>query len=808
MRELQVYNGAMPQVAQQRFVQVQSAPKVEGHGEAVDRAVDKMVGMANKVIDLHDFSEGQKTELERRQIANDAEDALKSKLALPFDDEESLYLPDGRIDENKLNAFVNEWQQKYMGVKADFWRGENARKDAYRQQDDADRMNRSIRTAVLGRELQNRKQYFHDNVELAMLKGDYPGAKRAVNEAYHGGLFTETQRDIELLKLGQREEKKRLAEQAEAVRRNPMLSAKVSHDTLMGMVVPEPAVAVEQTQGEPAAAANGGEPAAPGAAKSGEPEEKKAETLNEAVTMGGGFGADTGETAAGDGLTSSVGGGIKEESLEENFRGKPATFSVNAAEREALMQETLENERAATLTLSAGGRATVQLSGEPSEESVRMAARADAAGAYTLEAHQRDVRLAAAEVLTNPLYASMTNEKKLKLIQQRAGLLGGADMFFGGVKEDYEGWLLNQAASVQGLGGAVKDADRMLAGHAGQMGIEALLLQEVTDEEVAAAWEEEGLHLGDSDAAKKVQEALYTKHKQEWVNATGAEPDEVMRVKDVKEFMKWYGAKKGLHADKRDAYTEALRNVYRERAIDAVLHLRATGRYELSSGQMVALDGKTDWAVEQRVIKDVLQRPVTREEHGTMEALAKQNAKLVADREARAKEYALKARAGVDRVKTENEKVKLKEFMERSDALAEEERREERKKALEKAQKEREKADKERMEGYSKRRPYFAKWDRVESGNDAAAVVSLPAAMYADVAKALKAEGRGFYVVLPGGGNPVPVKADENAKHVTFNRACFPKMVRKGVPSDLDNFNFVNGVNLGLKFTASPYAEK
>lgn len=796
MRELQVYNGAMPQAAQQRFVQVQSAPKVEGHGEAVDRALGQAVDAANKVIDLHDFSEGQKTELGRRQIANEASDALKAKLALPYDDEESLYLPDGRLDENKLNAFVNEWQQKYIGVKADFWKGENAMKDAYRQQDDAARLDRSIRTAVVGRELQNRKQYFHDNVEMAVLKGDYPGAERAYDDALAGGMMTKTEHRIALLKLKQREEKERLAQQAEAVRRNPMLSAKVSHETLMGMVVPEPA-AVEQTQGEPAAAADAA----------------KAEALNDAVTMGGGFGAGSGESAAGDGLTSSVGGGIKEESLEEAFRGKQATFSVNAAEREALMQETLENERAATLTLSAGGRATVQLSGEPSEESVRMAARAEAAGAYTLEAHQRDVRLAAAEVLTNPLYAAMSGERKLKLIQQRAGLLGGADMYFGGVKEDYEGWLLNQAASVQGLGGAVKDADRMLAGQAGQMGIEALLLQEVTDEEVAAAWEEQTAHVPQNEGwfstdekARAVQRKLYDRFKQQWADKKQVELPAEPGKKDVKAFMEWYLTE--LHGKRREEYGKALRNVYRERAMDAVLHLRATGRYELVSGQVVALDGKTDWAVEQRVIKDVLQRPVTREEHGSMEALAKQQARLVSDREARAKEYALKARAGEDRVKRENEEVKFREFMERSDELAEEERMEERKKALEKEQKEREKAEKERMEGYSKRRPYFAKWDRVESGNDAAAVVSLPAALYADVAKALKVEGRGFYVVLPGGGNPVPVKADENAKHVTFNRACFPKMVSKGVPSDLDNFNFVNGVNLGLKFTASPYAEK
>lgn len=193
MRELPVYNGAVPQAAQQRFVQVGPAPRVEANGAMVDRAIDAATGAANKVIDLHDFTEGQKAELGRRRVADEAQEALQQRLALAYDDPESLYMPDGRLDEDKVNAFVSEWTQKYAGVQADFWRGENALKDAYRQQDDALRLDRGIRSAVLGRELQNRRQFFEDNLELAMLKKDWPGAERAANDAHAGGMLTDAQ---------------------------------------------------------------------------------------------------------------------------------------------------------------------------------------------------------------------------------------------------------------------------------------------------------------------------------------------------------------------------------------------------------------------------------------------------------------------------------------------------------------------------------------------------------------------------------------------------------------------------------------
>ena len=191
----------MPQAAKQQVVQVGPAPKVEGQGALVDRAVEQLKGVANKVIDLHDFTEGQKTELERRQITDAASEALQAKMALPYDDPESLYTPDGRVDEGKLNAFVSEWQQKCNNVQSDFWRAENIAKDQYRQLDDADRLSKSLRTAVLGRELQNRKQYFADNLELAMLKKDWPGAERAAKEARAGGLLTEIQLKNELQKI-------------------------------------------------------------------------------------------------------------------------------------------------------------------------------------------------------------------------------------------------------------------------------------------------------------------------------------------------------------------------------------------------------------------------------------------------------------------------------------------------------------------------------------------------------------------------------------------------------------------------------
>lgn len=199
MRELPVYNGAMPQAPQQRFVQVQPAPKVESNGAVIDRAVEVATEAANKVIDLHDFGEGQKAELERRKNANRMGEALRKKMALPYDDPESFYLPDGRLDEDKVNAFVNEWQQLNLNVQSDFWRDRNAMLDAYRRESDNEALGHGVRTALLDHELKIRRQVFEDNLSLASERKDWAGMRRSLDDALRGGQLSK--KDYEKRKL-------------------------------------------------------------------------------------------------------------------------------------------------------------------------------------------------------------------------------------------------------------------------------------------------------------------------------------------------------------------------------------------------------------------------------------------------------------------------------------------------------------------------------------------------------------------------------------------------------------------------------
>lgn len=177
----------MPQAAEQKFVQVGPAPKVEGHGSAVDQAVDNAIGMANKLIDLHDFGEQQKVELERKRNANRMEEAMRKKLALSYDNPDSFYTPDGRLDEDKMNAFVSEWQQKNQGVKADFWRGTNEMKDAYQRDADNEQMRHSVQTALMGHELQQRRQAFEENLALAAERKDWDGMRDTLDAGLAAG---------------------------------------------------------------------------------------------------------------------------------------------------------------------------------------------------------------------------------------------------------------------------------------------------------------------------------------------------------------------------------------------------------------------------------------------------------------------------------------------------------------------------------------------------------------------------------------------------------------------------------------------
>ena len=725
MRELQVYNGAMPQAAQQKFVQVQSAPKVEGHGEAVDRAIGQAVDAANKVIDLHDFSEGQKTELGRRQIANEASDALQAKLALPYDDEESLYLPDGRLDENKLNAFVNEWQQKYIGVKADFWRSENAMKDAYRQQDDAARLDHSIRTAVVGRELQNRKEYFQNNVELAMLKGDYPGAQRAVKDAFDGGMLTEKQRDIELLKLNQREEKERLAKLKEA---GKAADGRVITGEMMQSLR---SIHAPEVSG---------------------------------VVSSSGIQEDTG---------SGVFSSSKEQ--EEMTMQKKGLASLPSDELMAGFNMAQRLADSASVTMNQwDGMLEFQLPPSPGESTQQVAGVAQAFNGYSLADYRNSIAKVAAGYFGDDRMSGMSDAQLVDALVNEVQMDGAADAWFEGDALAYKGWMKTELSNLllARSSGAAHAADRIMTGAEGRAGLNELLAQEVTKEEIASlgygfnavsAVTKGGLRDNKDKLVPAFRQAVqeYERYRERWIQELKAKGDEYEPSSDEdmakaykddwQAFGKWYMSQGDLYKTRYDALADGVRDVYRQRAVDAVATLRQSGSFQLGT-EVVQLDGKSDWAKEEKVLRYVLRQPLTDKELGSAKALAATKEKLHRERKARAATY---ARAAAEH----KELLKGKQA-----AIAEDKARaEQEKKDAEELDKVLKQADDERLAGYGRKVERKVTYGSVshKAGEPEPAAVVVPRKMYAEAAASLDAGDGGFYAFIPGVVDGIPVMAGD-----------------------------------------------
>lgn len=186
MRELPLYNGAVRQGAQQQFARVQ-APHVENMGGMVDSALQQLGTVADKVIKLHDF--GVQQDVEAKQRANDieAEKEFMRRSALPWGDEDSFYLADGRVNEDSVKRYIAEQQKKNVLVEGNYWGGDAKLEHAARVNDVNGRLAQKVQLGLAAQENANRRRAFEANYELAVERGDMPGALRALADAERAG---------------------------------------------------------------------------------------------------------------------------------------------------------------------------------------------------------------------------------------------------------------------------------------------------------------------------------------------------------------------------------------------------------------------------------------------------------------------------------------------------------------------------------------------------------------------------------------------------------------------------------------------
>ena len=205
MRELPVYNGAQPQAARQQVVQEVSVPKVDLHGDVVNHAIEQAQAIGQKLVDLYDFTESQKTELARRGNKLDMELELQQKMALQYDDPDGFYLPNGRINQEAVQAFIAKWQERNAQVQGDFIDSRRLTEDEYRRQTDDVTLAKGVMIALSKQELENRQQVFRENMALAEAQGDFGSMRRSLNEGRRDGLLSGRAHKAELAKLNKKE---------------------------------------------------------------------------------------------------------------------------------------------------------------------------------------------------------------------------------------------------------------------------------------------------------------------------------------------------------------------------------------------------------------------------------------------------------------------------------------------------------------------------------------------------------------------------------------------------------------------------
>ena len=548
--------------------------------------------------------------------------------------------------------------------------------------------------------------------------------------------MTKTEHRIALLKLKQREEKERLAKLKEA---GKAADGRVITDEMMQSLrsihAPEPAGDVS------------------------------------GVVSSAGIQEDTG---------SGVFSSSKEQ--EEMTMQKKGLASLPPDELMAGFNMAQRLADSASVTMNPwDGMLEFQLPPSPGESTQKVAGVAQAFNGYSLADYRNSITKVAAGYFSDERMSGMSDAQLVNALADEVKMDGAADAWFNGDALAYKGWLeteLSRMLIARGSG-AVNAADRLMRGAEGRAGLNELLAQEVTDEEIASLnygfnavsrVAKAGIRNEKDELTADFHTALgeYERYSERWKQFLKAEGKEyepsdddtpAKRFKDDwKEFSKWYMNQADLYKSRVKALEEGVRDVYRQRAIDAVATLRATGSIQLGS-EVVQLDGKSDWAKEEKAMRYVLRQPISEQEMGTAKALAATKEKLYRERKALAATYAKSAAE-------HNELLKGKKK-----SIAEDKSRaEQEKKDAEELDKVLKQADDERLAGYGRKVERKVTYGSVshKAGEPEPAVVVIPRKMYAEAAALLDAGDGGFYAFIPGVDDGIPVMAGD-VDTVQFN---------------------------------------
>ncbi len=200
-REFQVYNGAAPQSAQVQAKQVPYFGNIPQNGAAVDAAIGEVQELGVKIARLHDLGLQQRVTQERERIRSEMDVEMRQAADVAWGSEESLFRKDGSVNSDRYDAIVAKyWGQAEAISPGEFALGENAVRYAGEQEALRNDIALGMMKFTALKSLENTRQAFSDNLELAVGREDWEAARGLVEDA-RGSLLNDTEAEIELLKL-------------------------------------------------------------------------------------------------------------------------------------------------------------------------------------------------------------------------------------------------------------------------------------------------------------------------------------------------------------------------------------------------------------------------------------------------------------------------------------------------------------------------------------------------------------------------------------------------------------------------------
>lgn len=193
MKEYGLYQGETPQAPQLQHQGSNFAPQVDTStwGNMLDGAIKQGVDTVLTYAEIKDEEERQRVEAEQRAVENQQQLEYEKRLNLPWGDEKSFYDRSGNLNQDSVNAFIGDWQQKIEDVGGSFWLRKFGTQYDTAKQSIMDDIASKVKLQLTRQEIQNAKIAFQDNHELALKQGDTKGAINSIMGAVKRGIITE-----------------------------------------------------------------------------------------------------------------------------------------------------------------------------------------------------------------------------------------------------------------------------------------------------------------------------------------------------------------------------------------------------------------------------------------------------------------------------------------------------------------------------------------------------------------------------------------------------------------------------------------